>query len=98
MWQDLIKYRDSLGLDKSVSFGLEIEFVDANRSYVDDDVKRLYDTNKISKPWELVNEETLYDSTLQGYNYYIVTINENELTYAIEPISEIIYNNKVKGS
>ena len=61
MWQDLIKYRDSLGLDKSVSFGLEIEFVDANRSYVDDDVKRLYDTNKISKPWELVNEETLYD-------------------------------------
>ena len=46
----------------------------------------------------VLNEETLYDSTLQGYNYYIVTINENELTYAIEPISEIIYNNKVKGS
>lgn len=45
-----------------------------------------------------LKEETLYDSTLQGYNYYIVTINENELTYAIEPISEIIYNNKVKGS
>ena len=46
----------------------------------------------------VLNEETLYDSTLQGYNYYIVTINENELTYAIEPISEIIYNNKVKGN
>lgn len=46
----------------------------------------------------VLKEETLYDTILQGYNYYIVTINENELTYAIEPISEIIYNNKVKGA
>ncbi len=45
-----------------------------------------------------LKEETLYDSTLQGYNYYIVTINENELTFAIEPISEIIYTDKVKGA
>ena len=40
--------------------------------------------------------ETLYDSTLQGYNYYIITINENELTFGVEPISEIIYSNKIK--
>lgn len=40
--------------------------------------------------------ETLYDSTLQGYLYYIVTINENELTFAIEPISETIYLNKIE--
>ena len=40
--------------------------------------------------------ETLYDSTLQGYVYYIVTINENELTFAIEPISETIYLNKIE--
>ena len=39
--------------------------------------------------------ETLYDSTLQEYVYYIVTINENELTFAMEPISEIIYSNKI---
>ena len=61
MWQDLIKYRGNLKLIENVSFGLEIEFVNANRSYVDDEVKSLYDTGKISKPWELVNEETLYD-------------------------------------
>lgn len=41
--------------------------------------------------------ETLYDSTLQDYAYYIVTINENELTFAIEPISSNIYDHKVKG-
>ena len=41
--------------------------------------------------------ETLYDSTLQDYVYYIVTINENELTFAIEPISSNIYNDKIKG-
>ena len=40
--------------------------------------------------------ETLYDSTLQEYAYYIVTINENELTFAIEPISEILYLNKIE--
>ena len=40
--------------------------------------------------------ETLYDSTLQGYLYYIVTINENELTFAIEPISEDIYLNRIE--
>lgn len=39
--------------------------------------------------------ETLYDSTLQEYVYYIVTINENELTFAIEPISETMYLNKI---
>lgn len=43
-----------------------------------------------------LKRETLYDSTLQGYIYYIVTINENELTFAIEPISEIIYTEKVE--
>ena len=46
----------------------------------------------------VLKEETLYDSTLHGYVYYIVTINENELTFAIEPISDIIYSNKVKGA
>ena len=30
------------------------------------------------------------------YLYYIVTINENELTFAIEPISETIYLNKIE--
>ena len=40
--------------------------------------------------------ETLYDSTLQGYVYYIVTINENELTFAVEPISETLYLNKIE--
>src|SRR5699024_973817 len=40
--------------------------------------------------------ETLYESTLQEYVYYIVTINENELTFAIEPISEVIYLNKIE--
>ena len=39
--------------------------------------------------------ETLYDSTFQEYVYYIVTINENELTFAIEPISETMYLNKI---
>ena len=33
--------------------------------------------------------ETLYD-------YYIVTINENELTFAVEPISETLYLNKIE--
>ena len=42
--------------------------------------------------------ETLYTSTLQGYNYYIVTIDENELAFAIEPISDIIYLNKIGES
>ena len=46
----------------------------------------------------VLKAETLYESTLQGYVYYIVTINENELTFAIEPISDIIYSNKVKGA
>lgn len=41
--------------------------------------------------------ETLYDSTLQNYVYYIVTIDENELTFAIEPISGNLYNSKLKG-
>ena len=40
--------------------------------------------------------ETLYDSTLQEYAYYIVTINENELTFAVEPISETLYLNKIE--
>ena len=40
--------------------------------------------------------ETLYDTTPQGYAYYIVTINENELTFGIEPISDIIYLNKIE--
>ena len=40
--------------------------------------------------------ETLYDSTLQEYVYYIVTINENELTFGIEPISESIYLKRVE--
>lgn len=40
--------------------------------------------------------ETLYDSTFQEYVYYIVTINENELTFAIEPISETMYLNKIE--
>lgn len=43
-----------------------------------------------------LSAETLYDSVPQGYIYYIVTINENELTFAIEPISDTIYSNKVK--
>ena len=43
-----------------------------------------------------LKSETLYDSTLQGYNYYIITINENELTFGVEPISETIYSNKIK--
>lgn len=42
--------------------------------------------------------ETLYTSTLQGYNYYIVTIDENDLTFAIEPISDIIYLSKIGES
>lgn len=43
-----------------------------------------------------LKQETLYDSTLQGNIYYIVTINENELIFALEPISEIIYREKIK--
>ena len=42
--------------------------------------------------------ETLYTSTLQGYAYYIVTIDENDLTFAIEPISDIIYLSKIGES
>ena len=40
--------------------------------------------------------ETLYESTLQEYVYYIVTINENELTFAVEPVSETFYLNKIE--
>lgn len=43
-----------------------------------------------------LKKETLYDSTLQEYVYYIVTIDENNLLFAMEPISELIYSNKVK--
>lgn len=46
----------------------------------------------------VLKEETLYDSALQGYVYYIVTINENELTYAVEPISDIVYLGKIGES
>ena len=42
--------------------------------------------------------ETLYTSTLQRYAYYIVTIDENDLTFAIEPISDIIYLSKIGES
>ncbi len=40
--------------------------------------------------------ETIYSSTLQEYTYYIITINENELTYAIEPIYESLYSSKIE--
>ncbi len=43
-----------------------------------------------------LKSETLYDSTLQEYVYYIITINENELTFAVEPISEVMYLGKIE--
>ena len=45
----------------------------------------------------VLSEETLYESNIQEYNYLIVTIDENTLTFAIEPISELVYNEKIKG-
>ena len=44
-----------------------------------------------------IKEETIYTSTLQRYDYFIVTVDENNLTFAIEPINENIYTSKIKG-
>lgn len=40
--------------------------------------------------------ETIYDSYFQKNIYLCVTIDENTLTFSIEPISEIIYFEKIK--
>lgn len=43
-----------------------------------------------------ISEENLYNSNIVGYNYFEVTIDEDNLTFALEPISEIMYQEKIE--
>lgn len=43
-----------------------------------------------------ISLENMDTSNVIGYEYFEVTIDEEHLTFAIEPISEIIYQDKIK--
>lgn len=69
MWVDLIKERDILEIPNNITFGLEIEFAKANRRYIAERLNLAYKNKKISNPWNLENEETIYDDNIFFSNY-----------------------------
>ncbi len=62
------------------------------------EIYQVSSNNNIYKYYAKVRllEETFDSSTFIDNAYFEVTINENELTFAIAPISEIVYMNKIK--
>ena len=64
MWLDKLQYRDNLGVDAGVTFGIEIEFDKARKSIITSNLNDAYNNNIISKSWMVENEETIYDGAL----------------------------------
>lgn len=61
MWIQELKNRKKLDLPKDMTFGLEIEFAKADRTYVEDEIIDAIKNNKLTNNWLLENEETLYE-------------------------------------
>lgn len=43
-----------------------------------------------------ISDELMDSNTIIGFDYFEITIDEESLTFAIEPISEIVYQNKIE--
>lgn len=81
MWIDKIKYRDKLDLNKDVTFGVEIEFADARKRYVNESLEKGYNNKFISNKWDVKYEETIYKKM------------EDSHIYGGEAISDILVDN-----
>ena len=61
MWLDKLKYRDNLSLDNNITFGTEIEFDKARKSYVRETLDEAYYSKTIKQKWKIVHDETIRD-------------------------------------
>ena len=99
MWLDNIKYRDNLNLNKNITFGVEIEFDNARKKYVSDDIMAAYTKKIINKPWKLENDETIYNGTktysTKGGEAISDILKDNRDTWNnIKTVCNIIKNNR----
>ena len=59
-WCDTIQYRELIGLDQTITFGLELEFIKAKRVQVSNTLIDLFKDGKLKKEWQTKTEDTLY--------------------------------------
>ncbi|MEE3342788.1 MAG: amidoligase family protein [Bacilli bacterium] len=82
MWLDKLEYRDSLDLPEDLTFGIEIEFANARRKYIEEELDNAYEKGIINSKWNLKYEETIFGNQETSY------IKGGEAT------SDILHDNK----
>lgn len=60
-WIKDATYRKAINIPKDVTFGIEVEFCNADRLRVNDRLLELFNNNVLSQKWNVVDDRSLYD-------------------------------------